>query len=258
VPIIQVNTEETLALTVEQSVARIVIKRPMRRNALTEAMWETLLEWVSHLPLHTRVLIIMGEGGVFTSGSDVRELAKLPEDGVGRIFRLIEATARAIEALPMPSVAAVTGLALGGGLILALACDLRIASGRAQFGMPVGRLGITLQPPFLQRLVQVLGLSCTQDLIYTGRTCKAEEALRMGLVNYLVDDESQFAQEVDKLAGKILAQSPQSLQAVRYNMVRLLNSTVPEAADSWVGPDFAEGIRAFIEKRSPIFPSETQ
>ncbi|MCL4493511.1 MAG: enoyl-CoA hydratase-related protein [Firmicutes bacterium] len=257
-PTVRMNTEKTLTLTVDKLIARISINRPTRRNALTEAMWETLFEWVNHLPEELRLLIITGEGGVFTSGSDIRELAKISMDRVDRIFRLIESTARTIEAMPVPSVAAISGPALGGGLILALACDLRIGTSRAQFGMPVGRLGITLQPPFLERLVQVLGLSRTKDLIYTGRTYQAREALNIGLLNYLVPDATRFAEEVEGLAGKILAQSPPSLVAVKENMERLLKLTTAEVTESWVGPDFAEGIRAFTEKRSPSFPGGTK
>ncbi|HBQ93694.1 MAG TPA: hypothetical protein DD856_00110, partial [Sulfobacillus sp.] len=87
-PTVRMNTEKTLTLTVDKLIARISINRPTRRNALTEAMWETLFEWVNHLPEELRLLIITGEGGVFTSGSDIRELAKISMDRVDRIFRL--------------------------------------------------------------------------------------------------------------------------------------------------------------------------
>ncbi len=256
-PAERANADKTLTLRLNASVANITINRPTRRNALTEAMWEDLKRWVEELPSNIRLLTITGEHGVFTAGSDIRELAKLSLNDVDRVFRSIELTARTIESLSIPSIAAIPGAALGGGLILALSCDLRIGTQRARFGMPVGRLGITLQPPFLQRLVRILGLSRTKDLIYTGRIYLADEAWRIGLLNYLVEDEVGLSNEITSIAQKILAQSFPSLVAVKENIARLLQLNSAEVTESWIGPDFSEGIRAFTEKRRPRFPDQS-
>ncbi len=247
-----VNQDGTLAFHNDGPIGTLTINRPRQRNALNQGMWVTLREWIEDLPQDVELLIIQGSQHVFTAGSDIKEFVDLSLEQANNVFVTMESTISALEQLAIPSIASIDGPVFGAGLVLALACDLRIGSDLGQFGVPVGRLGITLQPPFLRRLTQVLGFSRTKDLIYTGRTYTAEEALTNGILNYLVP-ESRLPQETQRLAQRILQQSPASLSAVKENIrLYLIGDLGVEPVGAWIGPDFSERTRAFTKRHPPF------
>lgn len=242
----------------QNGIATIVINRPWVKNAFTVQMWQTLHRFadeVRALP-HVRVLVIQGAGEeAFTSGSDIAEFAAMPVEEVDLGFQVMEDAITALEQLPIPTIACLNGFALGGGLELALACDLRVASERATMGMPIARLGIMLSPKFAKRIVDLVGPSRGKDLLYTGRFVGANEALSMGLVNYFVlsHDLKKTTQEI---ARRIADFSGSSIRAAK----RAVGMCLPlSAATSSEGPyfidraDFPEGVKAFLEKRPPRF-----
>lgn len=248
-----VNHDGTLAFHYDGPIGTLTINRPQQRNALNQEMWVTIREWIEHLPQEVKLLVLQGSQHVFTAGSDIKEFVDLPLDQMNNVFVTMESTIGALEQLAIPSIASIDGPVFGAGLVLALACDLRIGSDLGQFGVPVGRLGITLQPPFLRRLTHVLGFSRTKDLIYTGRTYTAEEALTNGILNYLVPS-NHLPQETQRLAERILQQSPASLSAVKENIRLYLTGDLGiEPVGAWIGPDFAERTRSFTKKRHPPF-----
>lgn len=247
----RVNDDGTLTFHCEGSVGILTINRPQQRNALSQRMWITIREWVEDLPETARLLVIQGGHGVFTAGSDIKEFVDLPIEKANSVFATMESTIRALENLAIPSIASIDGPVFGAGLIFALACDLRMGSELAQFGVPVGRLGITLQPPFLRRMTAVLGFSRTKDLIYTARTYSAEEALANGILNYLVTTGT-LEQETRYLAQRILEQSQASLSAVKENIrTYLMGDSGQDPEGTWIGPDFSERTRAFTKRRTP-------
>jgi enoyl-CoA hydratase len=242
----------SMRLQTAGGVGVITIDRPKFRNALTQRMWRTLEEWCEQLPQRVRVLIVRGRPGEFSAGSDIQEFATLTPEQADSAFEQMERAIAAVERLEIPTIASVDGPAYGAAFVLTLACDLRIASDRARFGMPVGKLGITLQPPFLRRLVQHLGPSRTKALVYTASSYDAYEAQALGLLHAVTAPE-QLDAEVMRIARAILQQSPASLRAVKEGVNAVLQGRV-EAAGSWVdAADFVEGVRAFREKRAAKF-----
>ena len=236
--------------------AIITIHRPQAKNALTANMWDQLAKIALQVLGNpkNKVLILRGSGENFTAGSDIKEFNSISLEKAEEAFVHMEKTISTIEHLPIPTIGVINGPAMGAGLELALACDIRIGSEKAKLGIPVGKLGITLNNKFAQRLVQLLGPSTTKDLVFTGRMFKAEEAFKIGLLNYLVaeKDLNKFMIRMGKL---VAGMSPDSLIAVKQSVQECVDS-VPklwEGSSPFVGRDFTEGCQAFVEKRQPVF-----
>lgn len=247
-----------LLLAKSDDIATITINRPLVRNAFTFPMWSQLHELAKQVKAdqQVRVLVVSGAGDEsFTSGSDIREFAAMSPAEVNAGFGVMEDAISAIETLPIPTIAALNGFALGGGLELALACDLRIASERATLGMPIARLGIMLSPKFAKRIVDLIGPSLAKDILYTGRLVGATEALHMGLVNYFVLSHELKA-KTRETARRIASFSQSSVRAAK-KAVELCAPFSPSSTDTapyFIDPvDFAEGVKSFLEKRKPDF-----
>ncbi|MFJ8267176.1 enoyl-CoA hydratase/isomerase family protein [Peribacillus asahii] len=242
--------------------AIITIHRPQLRNALTANMWDQLADVALKVLENpkNKVLLLRGSGEQFTAGSDIKEFNQLSLEKAEEAFVHMEKTISTIERLPIPTIGVINGPAMGAGLELALACDIRIGSEKSKLGIPVGKLGITLNNKFAQRLVNLVGPSLTKDLVYTGRMLKAEEAYRVGMLNYLVTEKdlNRYAIKMGKLVASM---SPASLLAVKTSVQECIDS----APVLWKGStpfvdqnDFPEGVGAFVEKRLPRFTRRTQ
>lgn len=239
--------------------AIITIHRPQLRNALTANMWNQLSEigqQVLNNPKN-KVVLLRGAGDQFTAGSDIKEFHQMSLEEAEQAFVFMEKAISTFENLPIPTIGVINGPAMGAGLELALACDIRIGSEKSRMGIPVGKLGITLNNKFAQRIVNLIGPSFTKDLVYTSRILKAEEAYRLGMLNYLVEEKNldRFAIRLGKL---VASQSPASVLAVKQSVNECINS----APILWKGStpfvdqyDFPEGVAAFVEKRQPNFQS---
>lgn len=230
----------------------VTFDRPDRRNALTQSMWQTLERWCEDLPAKVKLLILRGSGREFTAGSDIKEFAGLTAEEANVAFMVMERAIHAVETLKIPTIAAINGPAYGAGFVLTLACDLRIGSESATFGMPVGKLGITLQPPFIERMISHLGPSRTKEMVYTARQYDATTAYRMGLLNDMAPT-GQLDEYVFSVARSILQQSKASIHAVKESVRAVLTDANP-VMGAWVDEkDFVEGVRAFNEKRAAVF-----
>jgi enoyl-CoA hydratase len=242
------------------AVATVTLDRPKALNALDVATLRELLGATDALAQDgdVRALVITGEGKAFSAGADIGAMADMaPGDGYGYARLGHEVMAR-IEALDMPVVAAVNGAALGGGLELALACDLIIASDRARLGQPEINLGLVPGFGGTQRLARRIGQARARELIYLGRAINAEEALRIGLVCRVVAGE-RLAAEAAQLAADLASKAPLALrQAKRATAVAAdadiqvgCHYEVEAFAVTFATDDRVEGLRAFLAKRAP-------
>ena len=196
------RTRPAAVVTVEESagVAVVRVGDGTRRNALTTHGWDTLGEAVARLATRPDLtaVVIRGTGNTFCAGSDLNEWDGADGATVDASFAAMEGALRAVEAVPAPTLAVVTGAATGAGCLLALACDTQLVARSAVIGMPVARLGILLSPAFATRLTLHIGPARTKDLLYSGRILAADEAASMGLVGRVVDD-TDLQDEVDAL-----------------------------------------------------------
>ncbi|RIH83418.1 Short-chain-enoyl-CoA hydratase [Meiothermus luteus] len=255
---------EHLSYQVEDRVAIVTLRRPQALNALNQDVLVELAnvtEVIAQDP-EVRVAIFTGEGRAFVAGADIGEIAALEDVFAAREFAILgQSVFNEIAALPLPTIAAINGYALGGGLELALACDLRVASTKARLGLPEVGLGIIPGFGGTQRLPRLLGRGRALDLIFTGRHLSAEEALSLGLVNRVGEDALETAKE---LAAAILKNGPIALALAKEAVGRGENLDLQEALEieadlfglACATQDMREGTRAFLEKRTPQFKGE--
>ncbi|MBZ9751499.1 enoyl-CoA hydratase/isomerase family protein [Deinococcus sp. HMF7604] len=245
--------------------AVLTITRPKALNALSADTFSEIAQAVNLIVEDAEVgaLIITGSGDkAFVAGADISELASL--DGVydGRELSLAgQDVMHQISSLPIPVVAAINGFALGGGLELALACDVRVAATGARLGMPEVSLGLIPGFGGTQRLARLVGAGRALDLMLTARQIKADEALAMGLVNYVADDALQKAREV---AEAMVKHAPIALSLIKEAVRRGLDTTLEGGLEieadlfgmTVATKDFREGVDAFLNKRRAEFQGE--
>ncbi|CAM3847764.1 enoyl-CoA hydratase/isomerase family protein [Alkalicoccus chagannorensis] len=236
-------------------IAIITISRPAARNALTSAMWQELYHISREIPKNpkNRVVLIRGVPGNFTSGSDIKEFCSMSTEEADDAFRHMERAVASFEALDIPVVGAMDGPVYGAGFILALTFDIRIGTPRTKMGIPVARLGIRLGPAFVQRIVHRLGPDRANELVLLSRIYGHETAQRLGLLHTIakegeVDTEAlKAAESITRLSRGAVTEFLQSVRSVQQPVEDPMHYADPE--------DFAEGCRAFAEKREPAFPS---
>jgi enoyl-CoA hydratase len=246
------------------STGRIVFNNPERRNAVSLEMWEGLQEIMDDFERDdgVKVIVLTGAGGkAFVSGADIsefRERRSTPElveryDAISGLGR------KRIRDARKPTIAMIRGYCMGGGLSTALACDLRIASDDARFGIPAAKLGIGYGYEHVRALVDVVGPANALEMLYTGRQFDAREAFAMGLVNRVVDGAGLEA-FVDEYCAMIAGNAPLSLRAaatvvreLRKDGVRDLALCEDAVTACFNSADYVEGRTAFMEKRKPVF-----
>ncbi len=243
------------------AVAVVTIDRPDALNALNVETLTELRDRLLELAADedARVVVLTGAGEkAFVAGADIKYMSELDPDQAKGWGALGHETGRLLETMPKPTIAAVNGFALGGGCELALACDIRYASSRAKLGQPEINLGIVPGWGGTQRLAHVCGIGVAKELIYTGRTVDAEEALRIGLVNAIADPVLEKALETaHELAGK--SRLALSLAKELCNLTLGVDYTVALASEAerfgalFSSEDAKEGLTAFVEKRAPNF-----
>lgn len=242
-------------------VARLTISNPAKRGALDRPILDALAQTLPGL--EARCLILTGEGTVFSAGYDV---ANLDDGGVSEradelVANPFDVALHALDEHPWPIVAALNGHAIGGGLELALACDLRLAAEPATFGMPPARLGLVYSHTGVRRFIDAIGGPRTRELFLTASRIDSATALAWGLVNRVAPGD-QLADAAIALASEIAAGAPLAQRGNKRVIGALLDgrSTLTDAVErellalrgaSLSSDDFREGVRAFGEKRAP-------
>lgn len=252
---------ETVRLEVKDAIATLTLDRPKALNALNHDVMDELGARLDEVADEgARVLVVTGEGKAFVAGADIGEMKDMgPQEARAHAQAGHELIHR-IEDLAIPTIAGVNGFALGGGLELALACDLRIAGSNAVFGLPEVTLGVIPGFGGTQRLSRLVGLGPALDLILTGRKIDAEEALRLGLVSQIVEPGDLMGR-VYETAGAIASNGPVAVQlakkVTRQGFDGSLASGDALEAEAFgacfATEDQTEGMAAFLEKREAAF-----
>jgi enoyl-CoA hydratase/carnithine racemase len=238
-----------------EHVARLTIDHPGKRNALDHEILDALAGVLGEL--EARCLLLTATGPVFSAGYDIGDL----DEAAALVAHPFNAAIAALDALPIPSVAALNGHAIGGGLELALSCDLRLAAEEARLGMPPARLGLVYSHTGLRKFVDAVGAARTRELFFTARTVPAPVAQQWGLVNEVVAGPA-LAEHAVGCAARIAGLAPLAQRGNKRVLRELLaaeGALSPEVERELVAlreacfatEDFREGVRAFAEKRAP-------
>lgn len=247
------------------AIGTLVFNNPEKRNAfsleMSVAAADVMDDFLADPAI--RVIVLTGAGDKsFVSGGDISKFDKVraTKEDVANYTKVGERFRTTLRESAKPTIAMIRGYCLGGGLAIALNCDIRICTEDAQFGIPAARLGIGYAADRLGQLVELVGPAAAKDLMFTGRRCKADEALRLGIVNYVVP-AAELEAFVDSYAGTIASNAPLSILASK----RVIDEYVKDpgkrdnaltervVADCFASQDYIEGRRAFMEKRKPVF-----
>jgi enoyl-CoA hydratase/carnithine racemase len=259
------STTERVKTWLDASVLHIRFNNPAKHNALSLDMWEAvppLLARAAGDP-NVRLVVFSGEGGKsFISGADISQFEDLraAKDAVRKYEQIAEAALQGIYEFSKPTLACIRGYCIGGGLNVAIACDLRIASGNSQFSIPATRLGLGYRLSAMRNLVNLVGPGHAKDIFFTGRRLQADEALRIGLVNRVADAE-KLDEVLAEYVGAITTGAPLTIKAGKRIIREVLKADADLdielcrrlILDCFESDDYAEGRQAFMEKRKPAF-----
>jgi enoyl-CoA hydratase/carnithine racemase len=252
-----------LLLSIDGPIAWLTLNRPGQRNALNEAMWRALPAVAAQIAADpsVRVLIVRGAGGHFASGADIGEFPVVlaNREAALRYKHLGEQGIDALANLEAPVIALIEGYCVGAGLAIALACDLRLAAAGARFAAPPAKLGLVYSLKDTRRLIDAVGASRAKAMLFTGALLDTSDALNFGLVDEVHPSE-QAEDAARALATNIAQRSSWSARGSKAIVRLALSGALEETTESldWYanaveGPDFAEGLAAFMQKRPPVF-----
>lgn len=242
------------------AVAWVTFNRPEARNAMTFPMYDQLVEICDAVESDPdiRVLVLTGAGGkAFVAGTDISQFQTFtdPEQAIEYEARVERVVSR-LETLERPTIAAIQGVAVGGGATMSLVCDLRLCTPDSRFGVPIARtLGNCLSTNNYARLVDLIGPAVTKEILFTARLVGADEAKSIGLVNEIVEPDA-LHDRAQELAEQIAANAPLTIQVTKESVRRVLLHRRPERdreliLKCYLSEDFKEGVSAFLEKRKP-------
>jgi len=249
----------------ESGVGYLIFNNPERHNAVSLEMWEAAAGLLSDFATDKtiRVVVLTGAGGkAFVSGADISkfESERSNKDAVDRYNVAVDKANTAVYEFPKPTIAMIRGYCIGGGVGLALCCDLRICSDNSKFGVPAAKLGLGYGFTGIKKLVDLVGPSFAKEIFFTARQFSAAEALQMGLVNRVLP-EGELETYVKDYAATISGNAPLTVNAVKYIVgeavkdegKRDMKCCAELVAQCFASSDYVEGRKAFMEKRKPQF-----
>jgi len=259
------NPTEKMLARKEGRVGTLVFNNPERHNAVSLEMWQAAAKMLEDFAgdRDIRVVVLTGAGGkAFVSGADISKFddERATREAVEIYNATTEKGYSAIATYPKPTIALIQGYCIGGGLNLAIGCDLRFCSEGSRFALPAAKLGLGYGYPGLKRFIDTIGPSHTKDIFFSGRQFGADEALSMGLVNRVLPDAG-LASFVKEYADGIAANAPLTIDAIKQISIEVLKPDgerdLKRAADlvalCFASQDYIEGRTAFMEKRKPVF-----
>lgn len=253
---------KTIKVEVVENIARLTVNRPEALNALNRTVLEEIRDAATTLAKNDKLdaVIVTGEGRAFVAGADIKAMLGFSAEEAEAFSRLGHEAFDAVAAIPCPVIAAVNGFALGGGLELALACDLLYASEKAKLGVP--EVGLSVIPGWggTQRLGRLIGWHHAKELVFTGKMVRAEEAKAMGLV-LDVFPLDEFQASIDRVVASIVKNGPLALRAAKAAMQAGADSTLAAGCEKekaafgglFGTADQKEGMTAFVEGRAATF-----
>lgn len=257
---------KTILLEVQNNIATITLNRPEAANAFSKNMLHNLKEILSEIKYdqNIRTVIITGAGEkVFCAGADLKERSTMSQVEVKQTVSLIRQVVNDVEQLPMPVIAAINGAAFGGGLELALACDIRVAADTAKVGLTETSLAIIPGAGGTQRLSRLIGIGKAKELIYTARRVNAHEAKELGILEHVIPAEELLNKAIE-IAGRIAENGPIAVNQAKIAINKGIEVDlqtglqIEQMAYAITIPtkDRIEGLTAFKEKRKPIYKGE--
>lgn len=253
---------------IEDRIGWLIFSNPEKYNAVSLAMWEEAARVLEDFAAakNIRAVILAGAGGkAFVSGADISRFGseRSGREAVAHYNAVTEKVYAAVHDFPKPTIALIPGYCIGGGLGLAVSCDMRIASETARFALPAAKLGLGYDFPGIQRFVDLLGPSFTKEIFFTARHFDAEEARMMGLVNRVLPD-AEAEDYTRSYAAMIAENAPLTVDAVKFTVgealkpadSRDLGRCVRLVDTCFSSNDYTEGRKAFMEKRKPVFTGE--
>jgi enoyl-CoA hydratase/carnithine racemase len=261
-------SEGRLQVEKRGAVGWLVFDQPAKRNAINGAMWRAIPEAMARLDADPEVRAIAFRGAgteAFAAGADISEFEKI-RDGrasVGAYDDLLDRVLHSIQRSLKPSVAMIHGFCMGGGLEIAVACDLRYCGRSAQFGIPAAKLGLAYNIEGHKRLLETVGHAYAREIMFLGRRYPADEAFHMGLVHRVLDD-AELERYVDEILGALCDNAPLSIANTKTLLEEYVKASgspdhqrmraaIERCATS---ADYVEGRRAFMEKRKPRFTGQ--
>ncbi len=261
---IPLKTERMIG-RIEGSIGWVIFNNPARRNAVSVEMWEGMAELLARYEADSavRVVVLRGAGDkAFVSGADISqfEQQRSSPETVAAYDRISGVAEQALARCGKPTIAMIHGYCIGGGLGIAVGCDLRIADDTSRFGVPAARLGLGYGAKGVKKLLDLVGPAYTKDIFFTARHFSAAEALTMGLVNWVVP-EAELEAKVREYCATIADNAPKTMHALKRTVGELVKTSTETdyalcerlVAECFASEDYVEGRRAFMEKRRPVF-----
>ena len=257
---------DKIVARITDAVGHIVFNNPERHNAVSLEMWDAVEVALASFSAdeRVRVVVLSGAGGkAFVSGADISKFEKErgSKEATQHYNARLKVVYDAIENFPKPTIAMINGYCIGGGLNLATCTDMRVASAKSRFSMPAAKLALGYPFDAIRRLINAVGAGSAKQLMFTAKSIDAEAALRLGLVQEVVEEE-ELQTRVDELAGAIADNAPMTIAAMKFISGQVMHpdpSTVDRSigddmvAACFASQDYVEGRNAFMEKRKPEF-----